>query len=198
MLKKQITYDDLHLILDICGSARCAGEVHGLLCSHLSVNGKEGIFIWYQEILHGIKIDENVKDQIDLIFDNLVEATWHQLVERQSEFILLLPDDIDSAVDRANAMAKWCEGFLYGLVSGKNSSNLNKILSTNPIADIISDVVQIARVKSDDKEDVEVEESAYTELNEYLRVAIQLIYEELSDFRSTLTVKKNNASEVYH
>jgi uncharacterized protein YgfB (UPF0149 family) len=116
------------------------------------------------------------------MLDALCAVTWRQLVERQSEFVLLLPDDEDSTVVRAEAMGHWCEGFLHGLVSEKHSEELKKRLAADPLADIIRDMLQISRASADESD--ETEEDAYLELVEYLRVVTQLAYEELADFRS--------------
>jgi uncharacterized protein YgfB (UPF0149 family) len=45
-------------------------------------------------------------------------------------------------------------------------------------------MLQITRATVDEDSDNEANETAYAELVEYLRVAVQLIYEELADFRS--------------
>ena len=45
-------------------------------------------------------------------------------------------------------------------------------------------MLQITRAAASEEGDDEDDESAYTELVEYLRVAAQLIYEDLADFRS--------------
>ena len=111
-------------------------------------------------------------------------VTWRQLVERQSEFTLLLPDDEDAAELRAASMAQWCEGYLHGLVAEKHSDELKAKLAEEPLADIIKDMLQFTRAAADDDGDEEGMENAYAELVEYLRVAAQLIYEELADFRS--------------
>ena len=60
---------------------------------------------------------------------------------------------------------------------------LKQGLAAEPLADIIKDMLQITRATVDDGSDDETTESAYTELVEYLRVAAQLTYEELAEFR---------------
>jgi uncharacterized protein YgfB (UPF0149 family) len=60
---------------------------------------------------------------------------------------------------------------------------LKQRLGEEPLADIIKDMLQITRASADDDGDEESNEIAYTELVEYLRVAAQLTYEELADFR---------------
>ena len=95
----------------------------------------------------------------------------------------MLPDDYDSAANRAAALGRWCEGFLHGLVSNARADALKERLSTEPMSDIIKDMLQITRATVDDDTEDESNEAAYAELVEYLRVAAQLTYEELVEFR---------------
>jgi uncharacterized protein YgfB (UPF0149 family) len=113
----------------------------------------------------------------------LFEATYRQLAERQSEFEPLLPSEDDGTGVRATALAHWCEGFLHGLVAASHDDELKTRLAAEPLADIIKDMLQITRASADEDDDTESDDSAYTELVEYVRVAAQLVYEELSDLR---------------
>ena len=73
---------------------------------------------------------------------------------------------------------------MHGLVSGSPDENLKERLSSDPLSDILKDMLQITRASVDEDLDDETNESAYVELVEYLRVAVQLTYEELAEFRS--------------
>ncbi len=95
----------------------------------------------------------------------------------------MLPGDDISAEQRATAMAHWCEGFLHGLVSAEHGKALKERLAAEPLADIIRDMLQITRAAVDEESDAETNEAAYAEILEYMRVAAQLAYEELSDIR---------------
>jgi len=92
-------------------------------------------------------------------------------------------DDSDSASMRAAALAHWCEGFLHGLVSVDHGAALKERLAKEPLADIIKDMLQLTRAAVDDASDDETNETAYAEIVEYVRVAAQLTYEELAEFR---------------
>ena len=56
---------------------------------------------------------------------------------------------------RAAALAHWCEGFLHGLVSGAHGDALKERLGSEPLADIIKDMLQITRAAADDESDDE-------------------------------------------
>ncbi|MBJ90796.1 MAG: hypothetical protein CMO98_13160 [Woeseia sp.] len=184
MSEKSVNHNELEILLSRCGSRRNPGEVHGLLCSCLAVAGIDGAGEWLVQVLEATDPNSAARAECELMLDDLYATTWRQLVERQSEFQLLLPDDMDSTAARAEAMGRWCEGFLNGLISHKKSEELKDRLVAEPLADIISDIVEIARATTDEDAEAEEEENAYTELVEYLRVAAQLAYEELAEFRS--------------
>ncbi|HEX6259403.1 MAG TPA: UPF0149 family protein, partial [Woeseiaceae bacterium] len=119
----------------------------------------------------------------------MFEMTWRQLAERQSEFLPLLPADRRPAAERADALAHWCEGFIHGLVSGPHPEPLRTRLATEPLSDIIKDMLEITRATVEEDADEESNEEAYVELVEYIRVAAQLAFEELAGFRAQGNVK---------
>jgi len=197
-MDQAIEHRELDEILNNCGSSWNAGQVHGLLCSRLAVTGAEGATRWFAQILEDIDPNNAQRGECEEVLDSLCATTWRQLVERQSEFNLVLPGDEETLLQRAEAMAQWCEGFLHGLVSEKHSEDLKKRLAAEPLADIIKDMLQITRATIDDDEDEEDNESAFVELQEYLRVAVQLAYEELADFRSSEEGDLPDESETLH
>jgi uncharacterized protein YgfB (UPF0149 family) len=155
-----------------------------LLCSRLAILGADAGIDWLDQVLEGSDPDNALRRDCESMLDALYAYTHRQLAGRQSEFEPLLPDDSDSTVIRADAIARWCEGFLHGLVSGSPDENLKERLSSDPLSDILKDMLQITRASVDEDLDDETNESAYVELVEYLRVAVQLTYEELAEFRS--------------
>jgi len=184
MTDQIIDYHELDEVLKRCGSCWNAGQVHGLLCSRLAVAGADGATRWFRQVLDDTDPHNALRSECESMLDALCAHTWRQLVERQSEFELLLPPEADSSTSRAEAMGQWCEGFLHGLVSQKHSETLKERLASDPLADIIRDMLQITRAGSVADDDDEGEERAYAELVEYLRVAAQLTYEELVDFHA--------------
>jgi hypothetical protein len=193
-----IDHNELDALLKSCGSSWNAGQAHGLLCSRLSLAGAEGASRWIAQVLADADADAAERAECEEELDALCAATWQQLVERQSEFNLLLPDDEDPPSVRTEVMAQWCEGFLHGLVAEKHSEELKKRLAEEPLADIIKDMLEITRATvGDDAEDENIDNDI-AELVEYLRVAVQLTYEELADFRKIEDSGQTETSEILH
>ena len=183
-MEQSVNHDELDAALKRCGATWDAGQAHGLLCSRLAILGTDAGIGWLDQVLKGSNPDDALRRECESMLDALYAFTHRQLAERQSEFEPLLPDDSDSTMVRADAIARWCEGFLHGLVSGSPDERLKERLASDPLSDIIKDMLQISRATVDQDLDDETNESAYEELVEYLRVAVQLTYEELAEFRS--------------
>lgn len=193
-MQPSIDHNELDDLLRDCASNWNAAQAHGLLCARLAILGNEGITAWLVQVLSGTETHNKVCEECAGQLDSLGAVTSRQLVDRQSEFELLLPDDEDPPSIRALAMGFWCEGFLHGLVAEKNNEVLKKRLAAEPLADIIKDMLEITRAIAGDDAEGEETEKAYFELVEYLRVATQLVYEELADFRKPAA--SGNAGEL--
>jgi uncharacterized protein YgfB (UPF0149 family) len=75
---------------------------------------------------------------------------------------------------------------------------LKQRLASDPLADIIRDMLQLTRAAADDDSEEETTEAAYVEIVEYVRVAVQLTYEELAEFRAPASASAPGASETLH
>ncbi|MCH7853268.1 MAG: UPF0149 family protein [Proteobacteria bacterium] len=179
-----IDHNELDAALKRCDSDWNSAQAHGLLCGRLAVLGTDGAMMWIEQILGEQCSANSPEAECAQMLDDLFQLTWRQLAERQSEFEPLLPDDDEEMAVRAASIGFWCEGFLHGMVSGKHAEALKKQLAKEPLAGLIKDMLEITRASFDVDEDEESSESAYTELVEYVRVAVQLAYEELAEIRT--------------
>ena len=85
------------------------------------------------------------------------------------------------------ALSAWCEGFLYGISTGKA---LNLKQCSPELKEILKDFTDFTRAGMDEDSDVELEEGAYAELVEYIRVGAQLVYMELRREASTVPARQ--------
>jgi uncharacterized protein YgfB (UPF0149 family) len=98
-------------------------------------------------------------------------------------FYPLLPPDDRPLSLRADGLADWCSGFMHGLGEAAASGAGRDVLGGEVMREIMEDFAEIARVTlGDDETDLEAE-AAYTELVEFVRVSVQLVFEELRDVR---------------
>lgn len=188
-------YTELDDALRRCGANWNAAATHGLLCSRLALRGADAAPEWLARVLEGSEAGGASRDDCTERLQHLFHATRKALAERLSQFMPLLPDDSNSASARAEALANWCEGYLHGLVATKHGEQVKSKLVGEPIADIIRDLLEITRATADGDARDESNEEAYTELVEYIRVAAQLVYEELAEFRSPAGIGRDGDVE---
>ena len=198
MVELTIDHNELDAALRRCGSTWNAGQTHGLLCSRLALAGAEGASRWLAQVLADTDPENTLRTECQAMLEALCTSTWQQLSERQSDFMLLLPDDDDSAQVRTQAMGQWCEGFLHGLVSEAHGDELRERLASDPLSDIIKDLLEITRASVGEEADEQATDNAFAELVEYLRVAAQLTYEELAEFREPSSIQPQINSPTLH
>ena len=181
-MEEKVTFDEVDAALRRSGASWDAAQCHGLLTGRLAVAGVPAGPDWLLQVLEGTDERNAAVDESRKLLDTLYQGTYWQLSERLSEFMPLLPDDEADPVERTQSLAHWCEGFLHGLVSAEHEK-LKERLAAEPLADIIRDMLQITHAVVGEESDAESNEAAYAEIVEYVRVAAQLAYEELSDIR---------------
>jgi len=106
----------------------------------------------------------------------LMDEAASSLCNVESGFVPLLPEDDVGLADRARSLAAWCEGFLFGLAG---QAKLDLGACSEEVREIVRDFSQFTRAGLGETDDLEVEESAYVELVEYVRVGAQLVFMEL-------------------
>jgi hypothetical protein len=173
-----IRFKDFEDVLATAGSLADAAEAHGSLCGALCSMAPYRMQDWVNEILPDAgALPEESAAMIERVFT----ATATTFGEQGMEFEPLLPDEDQPLNGRANALALWCSGFLYGLGAGQ-ISDLGAL--TGDVGEIVRDFTEISRATGDDADADESNEQAYAELVEFIRVAAQVVFEELLPLRA--------------
>jgi uncharacterized protein len=172
-----IRFKDFEDVLATAGSLADAAEAHGSLCGALCSMSPYKMQDWVNEILpDGAALSDESSAMIEKVFT----ATATSFGEQGMEFEPLLPDDESPLNGRANALALWCTGFLYGLGTG-HISDLEAL--NGDVGEIVRDFTEISRASGDEADADESNEQAYAELVEFIRVAAQVVFEELLPLR---------------
>jgi hypothetical protein len=172
-----IRFKDFEDVLAAAGSLADAAEAHGSLCGALCSMAPYKMQDWVNEILpDGASLSDESAAMIERVFT----ATTASFGEQGMEFQPLLPDDEQPLNGRANALALWCTGFLYGLGTGQ-ISDLEAL--NGDVGEIVRDFTEISRASGDAAEQDDSNEQAYAELVEFIRVAAQVVFEELLPLR---------------
>ena len=179
----QVTFPEVARVLQTLQSSVAAAESHGCLCGALCTTQQYPLESWLDELAPDADedpVDQNLADDratLRLLFADTMRA----LRGDEMEFQLLLPDDGAALVERALALSQWCQGFLYGFGIGRP---LARDELTAEVEEVLRDLTHISQASVETGADAEEEEQAYSEIVEYVRAGVQLIYDELIEMRA--------------
>jgi uncharacterized protein YgfB (UPF0149 family) len=168
-------YDQIQLVLTQAHSLTDAAEAHGTLTGCLCSTVAYRFEDWMLEIL-----PDGATPAASQVLLDLFQITSVALGEAQMQFAPLLPEDEEPIESRAAALGAWCQGFLYGLGS---SSLSDATQLPGDIGEVVRDLTEITHVAADSAESLESNEDAYAELVEFVRVGVQLLFDELEPLR---------------
>ena len=104
----------------------------------------------------------------------LARRTLERISGPGLDFPLLLPDDSQALAERATALYDWVRGFLFSIgVLGLAERDLSA-----QAQEVLRDFADITRLDLNQLQEDEENESALTELTEFVWVAAMLVYEE--------------------
>jgi hypothetical protein len=164
----QRSLTDFHALAD---PAEAHGQLAGALCALVPY----GIEDWLAEILP----EDSLGKRCDPALETLYHATVSALSGGEMDFDLLIPGDDSPIEERTRALTLWCTGFLYGL--GTSAADPHQL--PGELGEIVRDLVEITRADIDRNDSHEANESALAELVEFVRVGVQLVFDELGPLR---------------
>lgn len=151
-------------------------ELHGLACGILAAGFQPSPDQWLREAAS--YSEEPLLHQAGSPLTELFTGSQAQLQEGDFGFQLCLPDDeLYGLPERSESLARWCQGFLHGFAA------IQDPLSSED-REVLGDLTEISRLEFD-QEDMDEEnrgdnedeqEGYYTELNEFVRMAVLSLY----------------------
>jgi uncharacterized protein YgfB (UPF0149 family) len=174
-LEPAVPYTELADALERLGSPEEASEYHGTLCGALCVQDAAE---FNPVDLIDADLEEYRPDATaEALLKHLGIRTLKALTSSDMNFAPLLPGDELPLATRVQALTLWCQGFLYGLSSRKKIDLAN---CSEELREIVHDLAQFTQAGLEAGDNEEIEETAYTELVEYIRVGAQLVFLELN------------------
>jgi uncharacterized protein YgfB (UPF0149 family) len=152
-----------------------AAEFHGQLCGLLSTCDRLQLHDWLMVSLPESD-PASLSPPTHELFQALLDHDQAALGSEDFGFQLLLPGDTAGLAARLEALANWCQGFLFG-ISHAGVTDIQALPGELP--EIVEDFLNISRAEDFELENEEEDEVAYMELVEYVRVGVQLFREEL-------------------
>ena len=173
-----VTFEELDSTLADGRASSGAAEAHGTLCGALAAVPGYSALDWIVELAAEADGDQALRTRH--LLETLYGETNAALASGLMDFAPLLPDDDVPLEARVNALADWCNGFLFGLGAGLPAQGQ----WPEAVQEIVRDFTEIGRAGVGDEETEETNETSYAELVEYLRASGQLVYDELLDHRA--------------
>lgn len=167
----EISYQTLEEIAPCSEAGHSAAELHGTLTGMLCVDRRLTSEQWISHAL-GDEADDLSSADVQLL-DALCDLTRSLLANDEYPFDLFLPDEDSSLSIRTEALADWCQGFLYGLGYAMGDAEW-----PGDCTELLQDIQQISRL--DPELSPDDTEEAYSELHEFVRVGVLVIRTELS------------------
>jgi yecA family protein len=151
-----------------------AAEVHGVMTGLVSAGyifeDSDYIIVINDMLNNSEGFPAAVKNTLKEMFNEL----WKNILDDSYSFQIMLPDDDETIMERANGLGHWVQGFNLGFgLQQKNKAKLSE-----DVQEVLNDFVDIANL-SDEMEEDEDTEQAFYEIAEYVRISALLCFTEL-------------------
>lgn len=149
------------------GLAVDPSELHGALCGWLAGGGNDGPE-WIGAVM---AVQDQPPETAGSALARMRAATSAQLAGRNFDLQLLLPDEDAGLAERSGGLFAWCRGFLggFGLAAGQDPP------LSEESREALADLARFAAATPQEDGDEE-DEQALAEIEEFVRVAVLLVY----------------------
>ena len=178
-----LDYERLRESLAATGAVVALAELHGGVCGALCAGGVAAARRWLTDALDDEQLASPAAVADDL--DELVSASSTMLESEELTFRPLLPSDDEPLVEQVEAIAAWCQGFLSGVGSTAPAAARSSAEGA-ALGEIMRDFAEISRagLSEEEAEGLDEPDFALAEIQEYVRVSVQIVFEELGPLRA--------------
>ncbi len=161
-----------------------ASEAHGLATGMLCIDANIEAVTWLNQVFpeENILIDEDKTILVDLF-----EQTRKLLNEEDDffRFDLFLPGEDEPLNEQLQTLCLWCEGFLFGIGYSQSS----EAVWPGETDAIMKDIVEFTKMETEldealSEQELNENETALIEIQEYLRVAVIIIRDQFLDLNN--------------
>jgi uncharacterized protein YgfB (UPF0149 family) len=177
-------------VLGAAGTVVALAELHGGVCGAMCAGGPDAARRWLIDSLDDGEAGgppATVADDLD----ELIGTSSKMLEEGQLKFEPLLPSDDAPLAERVEALALWCQGFLSGVGSTAPAAASGSV-EGETLGEILRDFAEISRAGLSDEEAAGrgQPDFALAEIQEYVRVSVQIAFEELAPVRAAAAARE--------
>ncbi len=158
-------------------------EAHGGICSQICFDND-----YYEEFVPLDQSDDGASVSVQIgayrkALLKIIDENAKTLKDGDLDFELIIPDENYTIQERAEALSIWCQGFIDGVSFLLSEQGLKIDQSENKESfEIIEDFTQISTLDSHSINEKVDEELALMELIEFVRLSVQMIYDEFRSF----------------
>jgi|TARA_B100000768_G_scaffold29139_1_gene27544 hypothetical protein len=181
-----VTFDQLEELFYSLKINASPSAFHGFLCGRLTC-GAVAIDLLIEATTEWLALSEEQADAADKDFRDFYEASLSNLGDISFLFKPTLPDDDLPLEERLIAVGEWCGNYISGLAEGLGES----FDLSDDGREALNDLSAIGQISADLESDDDGERD-YTELVEYVRLAVQVIF---TDLHPELDAELNSDSE---
>lgn len=172
---KTIEYEALAHALTQLGLQQSAAEYHGALCGLVCAGAP---LRWDLGLAtEDAQATGATAEAGQALLTDLATQVEADLAAEDMPFAPLLPDDDTDIAQRAEALGDWCQGVLFGIAC---KPGLQPDALSDDAQEMIRDLTEIARAQANEGAgegaEEQIDEAAYAELVEYVRVGAQLFF----------------------
>ena len=184
---EQLDFDAIEQLLNASGASWEAAEAHGAFCGRACLGGAAAIRPWLADVFGDTAADDVLGQERAAKLQMLAANSLLALEAGDMGFTLTLPEDSQSLYLRTAGLVDWCHGFMHGLVAagGADAGPQADALEADVISEILDDFSEITKAGAGEDEGEE-SEAAYVQLVEYVRVSVQLVYDETTELRKQI------------
>ena len=154
--------------------APSASILHGMMCGYLCA-GADSQGESYLRALSNNKKDPHSRNALLSLFE-VFSISQQQISRFDFEFQMMLPDENESLVVRAQAFSEWCEGFTQALTTAGISEDQ---FYEEEAQEALQHLIEFADLDCDTLEIDEEDERSLMEVSEYARMAVIRLYSDL-------------------
>lgn len=161
--------------ISVLGLPVSASELHGIMCGYLCAGAVSEGESYIRALMLKQTKDETTRTAALAMF-NVYTVSQEQMKNFDFQFQLMLPDEHEPLIDRAQAFSEWCEGFTQGMtIVGVSYDQLNEEESQ----EALQHLAEFAQLDYQSLEVDEEDERALMEVSEYTRMAVLRLYGDL-------------------
>lgn len=144
----------------------------GMLCGAIPDIDAQWAAAVYADLEANDVLAQECRSQLEQLFESAAE----QMQDESFGLQLWLPDEQTPAINTSMALRDWAQGFLYGF--GLAGDAVAQQLSAEG-QEALRDFYEIGQLDADEGQPDEEQQQALTEIEEYMRVAAMLVFEDM-------------------